>query len=485
MHTLHPHAKRGLLIEWGAWMDPDTADCIRRSMARGYIDYYVLKPWAEPDELFHRTVSEFLFEWRRTSSMGRRELTVVADPQTQRGYEVRDLLARNGVPHAFYSCDSAEGKDVLGSVERTGCRVPVVVLPDDTVLDDPSDDLLAREGYGVPTEPRDAGPFDVVIVGAGPAGLAAAVYASSEGLRALVVEQRSIGGQCTASARIRNYLGFSRGITGAELAQRAYQQAWVFGTEFLLLHEAAGLRPAPNGHVVTIADLEGSELELETRSVVLASGVRYRRLSVPGIERFEGNGVFYGASRSDAQQHAGKDVFLVGGANSAGQAAVLLSRYARSVTMLVRRPTLAETMSQYLQDEIAAADTIRVLTSTEVAAVEGETGLERLSLQGPDGETTHDADALFLFLGGQPETEWLPAEVERDRHGFVVTGAGGRAYETSQPGVFAVGDVRAGSTKRVAAGVGEGSVVIAQVHAYLEEQVGLAAEGAVGATAGA
>jgi thioredoxin reductase (NADPH) len=468
IHVLHPHAKRGLLIEWGAWADSDTADCIRRAMARGYIDYYVLKPWAEPDELFHRTVAEFLFEWRRAGALGRRELTVVADPQTQRGYEVRDLLARNGVPHAFYSCDSEEGRTVLGSFDRAGCRVPVVVLPDDTVLDDPSDDLLAREGYGVPTEPRDAGPFDVLIVGAGPAGLAAAVYASSEGLRALVVEQRSIGGQCTASARIRNYLGFSRGITGAELAQRAYQQAWVFGTEFLLLHEAVSLEPSATSFVLTIADSSGAEHELETRSVVLASGVRYRRLGVPGIDRFEGNGVFYGASRSDAQQHAGKDVFLVGGANSAGQAAVLLSRYARTVTMLVRRPDLSETMSQYLQDELAATDNIRVLTSTEVAGFEGEDRLERLVLRGPEGDSAVAADALFLFLGGRPSTEWLPTEVERDGHGFVATGTGDRSYETSVPGVFAVGDVRAGSTKRVAAAVGEGSVVIAQVHAYLD-----------------
>jgi thioredoxin reductase (NADPH) len=348
--------------------------------------------------------------------------------------------------------------------------VPVVVLPDDTVLDDPSDDLLAREGYGVPTQPRDSGPFDVVIIGAGPAGLAAAVYASSEGLRALVVEQRSIGGQCTASARIRNYLGFSRGITGAELAQRAYQQAWVFGAEFLLLHEAASLRPSERGHVVTIADAEGVEHELEARAVVLASGVRYRRLGVPGIDRLEGNGVFYGASRSDAQQHAGKDVFLVGGANSAGQAAILLSRYARTVTMLVRRPGLSETMSQYLQDELAATENIRVLTSTEAAGFEGADRLERLVLRGPEGDSAVAADALFLFLGGRPSTEWLPTEVERDGHGFVVTGTGGRSYETSVPGVFAVGDVRAGSTKRVAAAVGEGSVVIAQVHSYLDAQ---------------
>jgi thioredoxin reductase (NADPH) len=215
---LHPHAKRGLLIEFGAWGDVETADVVRRAMALGHIDYYVLKPWAEPDELFHRTVSEFLFEWHRASARGRREITVVADPHSQRGYEIRNLLARNGVPHVFHSCDSPEGLSILGWCERPGVREPVVVLPDDTVLDDPTDEVLAREGYRVPTELRGDRMYDVVIVGAGPAGLAAAVYASSEGLRALVVERESIGGQSTSSARIRNYLGFSRGVTGAELA---------------------------------------------------------------------------------------------------------------------------------------------------------------------------------------------------------------------------------------------------------------------------
>ena len=467
VHELHPHAKRGLLIEWGGWTDPETADCIRDAMACGYIDYYVLKPWTEPDELFHRTVSEFLFEWRRASALGRRELTVVADPSSSRCYEIRNLLARNGVPHVFFSCDSDEGRAILSQCDRVDARRPIVLLPDDSVLDNPTDEVLAREGYRVPMELREHGRFDVAIVGAGPAGLAAAVYASSEGLRAVVVERESIGGQSTSSARIRNYLGFSRGVTGGELAQRAYQQAWVFGTEFLLLRGVEEMQAADDGYVLRISD----GTAIEARSVVLAMGVVYRRLEIPGLEELTGSGVYYGASRSDAQLYTGGDVYVVGGANSAGQAAVLLSRYASTVTLLVRGPALSATMSRYLIDEIDSIENIRVLCSTEVVGVEGESRLESLTLRNGDGvESTVSADALFLLIGAAPDTGWLPEQI-RDERGFVLTGGGEHLFETSLPGVFAVGDVRAGSVKRVASAVGEGSVVIQQVHAYLDDRV--------------
>jgi thioredoxin reductase (NADPH) len=463
VHDLFPNAKRGLLIEWGGWADDATARVIRSAMACGHIDYYVLKPWGLPDELFHRTVADFLFEWNRASGRGRRELTVIADPNSQRGYEIRNLLARNGVPHVFHSCFSEEGLRILGWCQRDG-DYPVVVLPDDTILDDPSNEILAREGYRVPTELRGDGSYDVVIVGAGPAGLAAAVYASSEGLRALVVEKESIGGQSTASARIRNYLGFSRGITGAELAQRAYQQAWVFGTDFLLLNEVTGLTPGENRHVLALK----SGRTIDAQTVVLATGVTYRRLGIEALEDLVGAGVFYGASRSDAQLYTGRDVFVVGGANSAGQAAVLLSRYARHVTLLVRGPTLSTTMSRYLIDEIDSADNVDVLLATQVVDGGGEGRLERLVLRGPDGERTVPADALFLLIGADPHTEWLPSAIERDERGFIMTGDGHHAYETSVAGIFAIGDVRAASVKRVASAVGEGSVVIQQVHQYLE-----------------
>jgi thioredoxin reductase (NADPH) len=465
VHDLHPHAKRGLLIPWGGWADEETADAIRTAMAVGHIDYYVLKPWSVPDELFHRIVSEFLQEWRRANAPGRREITVVADPWSQRGYELRNLLARNGVPHAFHACDSEEGEELLRACGHGGSSKPVVLLPDGALLVDPHPSDLAKHGYRVPTDLTDSDRFDVVVVGAGPAGLAAAVYASSEGLRALVVEHESIGGQAGSSARIRNYLGFSRGVTGAELAQRAYQQAWVFGTTFLLMRRVTGLRGGDEGYVVSIADGP----DIESRSVVLATGVSYRRLGIPALERLMGTGVFHGASPSDAQQFTGGRVFVIGGGNSAGQAAVYLSRYAAEVTLLVRGATLAATMSQYLLHEIESRGNVEIRVSTEVVDGAGDGRLEQLVVRDQAGETTTvDADALFVLIGAQPHTDWLPAEIVRDEYGFVVTGAGEHMFETSVPGVFAIGDVRSGSVKRVASAVGEGSVVIQQVHRYLE-----------------
>jgi thioredoxin reductase (NADPH) len=462
---LHPHAKRALLIPWGGWADDDTAQAIREAMTCGHIDYYVLKPWTSPDELFHRLVSEFLQEWRR-STEGRLELTVVADPLSRKGYELRNVLARHGVPHAFFASDSDEARELLRTCGQTSSPEPVVVLPDDSVLVDPSREDLAAHGYHVPTALDDPGTFDVLIVGAGPAGLAAAVYASSEGLRALVVEHESIGGQAGSSARIRNYLGFQRGVSGRDLATRAYQQAWVFGTEFVVLREVTGLRSSPAGHVATISD----GTEIDARSVILAMGVEYRRLGIPALEALAGTGVFYGASPSEARQFSGGHVFVVGGANSAGQAAVHLSRYAASVTLVHRGASLEAGMSRYLIDEIRSKPNVEVRLTTEVVDGEGETRLERITLRDGLGKLeTVPADALFILIGAQPRTGWLPDEIDRDDHGFVITGNGERMYETSVAGVFAIGDVRAGSVKRVASAVGEGSVVIQQVHRYLEE----------------
>ena len=292
VHELHPHAKRALLIPWGGWADEETADAIRNAMALGHIDYYALKPWSTPDELFHRLVSEFLQEWRRQNAPGRRELTVVADPWSQRGYTLRNLLARNGVPHAFHAGDSSEGAELLRSCGQGGADVPVVILPDGSALVDPHAEDLARHGTRMPTALDQPGEFDVVIVGAGPAGLAAAVYASSEGLNALVVERESIGGQAGSSTRIRNYLGFSRGLSGAELAQRAYQQAWVFGATFLLTREVVDIEVGDAGHSMSISGAP----DVDARSVILAMGVSYKRLDVPALGPLEGIGVFYGSS---------------------------------------------------------------------------------------------------------------------------------------------------------------------------------------------
>ena len=460
VHDLHPHAKRALLIPWGGWADDETAEAIRNAMALGYIDYYAIKPFSTPDEIFHRLVSEFLQEWRRHNAPGRRELTVVADPWSPGGSALRSLLARNGVPHAFHTPDSAEGMQFLASCNQEGAEVPVVVLQDGTPLVDPRPEDLALYGTRMRTELDHPGPFDVVIVGAGPAGLAAAVYASSEGLDALVVERESIGGQAGSSTRIRNYLGFSRGLSGAELAQRAYQQAWVFGATFVLTREIESLRMGGVGFEVGIS----GGTTVEARSVILAMGVSYRRLDVPGVAELEGQGVHYGSSPSEARQFTGGDVFIVGAANSAGQAAAHLARYASSVTLVCRGSSLSR-MSEYLIHEIEGKENIHVRLGTHVVEVDGDGQLERLTLRGPEGDETVAAKGLFIMIGAEPRADWLPDEIDRDERGFVLAGP---TYETSMPGVFAIGDLRADSVKRVASAVGEGSVVVQHVHRYLD-----------------
>jgi len=461
VHAIHPHAKRALLIPWGGWGDEETAEAIRRAMALGHIDYYVLRPTNPPDELFHRIVSEFLHEWTRANAPGLREIALVADPWSPRGYELRNLLARNGVPHSFHPSDSAEGHRALEEAGLDAAQCPIVLLPGGRALVDPSNEELAR-GYGVTTELEDTTDvFDLAIVGAGPAGLAAAVYASSEGLETLVVEREAIGGQAGSSARIRNYLGFARGISGAELAQRAYQQAWVFGTTFLLMREVNKLRRVDGQHVLSIT--QGPEIV--ARAVMLAGGVSYRRLGIEELDELTGSGVFYGASPTDGQQFSDGRVFVVGAGNSAGQAAVHLSRYASRVTIVCRKTDLTQSMSEYLIHEVAARPNVDVRLSTRVVGGGGEGRLEELELDVGGEATTVPADALFVLIGAEPRTAWLPPEVERDDHGFVVTGTD---FASSVPGVFAIGDVRSQSVKRVASAVGEGSVAIQHVHRYLD-----------------
>jgi len=493
--SLHPSAKRGLLIEWGGWGDPDTAGAIFEAMALGRIDYYVLKPQRSPDELFHRTIAEFLFEWARAEVPVEGEIEMVAEPGSPRTHELHDLLGRNGVPYACHTPKSEAGRELLAAAGRDDASLPVARVRGGRILVDPSKVDLAA-AFGVSTDLGEEREFDVVIVGAGPAGLAAAVYASSEGMRALVVEREAIGGQAGSSSLIRNYLGFSRGVSGAELAQRAYQQAWVFGTSFVLMRDALELVPGERSHTLRI---DGCA-EVEAAAVILALGVSYRRLDVPGMAELEGTGVFYGASAAEAKALAGRRAFVVGGGNSAGQAAMHLSRYAERVTLVVRGASLAASMSSYLRETIEAADNIEVMLGTEVVATEGAGRLERVGLRDREsGETRAlDADALFVMIGARPGTEWLPAEVARDEWGYLLTGRDVESQsrfdrhidgengtgpepqmlETSLPGVFAVGDVRHGAVKRVASAVGEGSVVIQQVHQRLEALAG--AESRVG-----
>jgi thioredoxin reductase (NADPH) len=478
VRTLFPRAKRGLLIAWGEWANEETAQAVRESMALARIDYYVLKPWTSPDEYLHRLVSELLLEWRRSDPAARREVTVVADLEAPRTHEIRNLLARSGVPHVVLPTDSPEGRSVLAENGRVRATHPVVCAIDGTVLDDPSDTELARHGFRVPTE-LERFDFDVVVAGAGPAGLAAAVYATSEGLATLVVEPASIGGQAGWSSRIRNYLGFPRGLSGGELMQRAYQQAWVFGTHFVLTRSVDGLTPRDHRYVLPVSAEKGGEsMEVTASCVVLAMGVEYRQLDVPALDRFRNAGVFYGSSPADAQVFTGQRVVIVGAGNSAGQAAAHLSRYAEQVTIVCRGGELSKTMSQYLRHEIDAHDNIVVRLGTQVVDAEGDDRLERVALQSSEGVAWESAQALFVLIGARARADWLGPEVARDRAGFVLTddALGGAwtldrpplIFETSLPGVFAVGDVRSGSVKRVAAAVGEGSVVVQQVHRYLE-----------------
>ncbi|MGR2753731.1 FAD-dependent oxidoreductase [Agromyces arachidis] len=474
-----PDVRRGRLIEWGQWGDPGVREEILALMAAGELEYYVIRPWHSPDEYFHRTITEFLLEWERSIGVRPREVTVIGRSGLARTHELRSLLARGGVPHDWLEPTDPRAGERL---ERAGIRevpeVPVVVMLDGRALVDPGNAELAA-AYGLDTSVDADGTADLVVVGAGPAGLAAAVYAASEGLDVLVVERESIGGQAGSSSLIRNYLGFSRGISGSELAQRAYQQAWVFGARFAHAREVVGLEREGDGFTVRIAP----DLSVRCRSVVLATGVSYRRLGVPELEGFEGAGVFYGASAIEAQGMAGKRVFVVGGGNSAGQAALHLARYAESVTLLVRGTSLAASMSQYLIDQLAAQG-VAVRSRVEVVGGGGEGALERVVLRDRDtGDTTEEAcGGLFVLIGAAPRTGWLPPDVLRDRWGYVLTGAdvieeGGRRawplerepapHETSLPGVFAVGDARRGSVKRVASAVGEGSVVVSSVHSHL------------------
>ena len=476
----HPRAKRALLIEWGGWGDPRTAEAIVRAMALGHIDYYALKPTRSPDELFNRTVAEYLHEWGRSAASDVAEVTLVGERRLPRVHELRDLLTRTGVPHAFCEADTDEGRAILERAGQSGVSSPVVTLWDGRVLVNPSNSEMAS-AYGIQTELAAGTKVDVAVVGAGPAGLAAAVYASSEGLSTLVVERESIGGQAGTTSLIRNYLGFPRGVSGADLAQRAYQQAWVFGTEMLLVREVSAVRAEAGGHVLTVSG--GGEVE--AKAVVLAMGVAYRTIDTPGLQELVGAGVYYGAATSEARGLAGGRVFVVGGGNSAGQAAVHLARAGANVRLVVRSPSLATSMSSYLSHEIDATESIHIDYETSVVGGGGEGGLEWLVLaDGTGAESRVDAEALFILIGARPHSDWLGSAIARDQGGYVLTGTEltedppgaelwqlDRApypFESSAPGVFAVGDLRHGAVKRVAAAVGQGSVVVSQVHEYLE-----------------
>jgi thioredoxin reductase (NADPH) len=471
VRRIHPHAKRVLLVGWSEQGNPATSEAI----AHGGIDHYLVRPSAPPDELFHSGVSSFLLDWANARRTAPHTVHIIGESWSGRAYELREVLGRCALPHSFCLADSPEGRGLLATA-GTEPRLPLLLFPDGTVLSNPSDMDVARAA-GTTIDPQGLD-FELVIVGGGPAGLSAAVYGASEGLRTLVIDSGGVGGQATSSSSIRNYLGFPRGVSGGALARRAYEQAMVFGAQFAFMQTVTHLRRDGDSLILDLS--HGGRVT--ARAVILAMGARYRRLGIPALEELVGAGVYYGAAASEAQMTAGRDVYIVGGANSAGQAAVYLAQYARRVSVLVRAATLSAGMSHYLVRQIEATPNVRVLTSTEIVDGGGDGWLDHLVLrdhkQGPELETV-PADALFLLIGAHPHTSWLPPQIERDADGFIVTGADLRpdqaralgrapyAFETSMPGVLAVGDVRYGSVRRVASAVGGGSIAIQVVHRLL------------------
>jgi thioredoxin reductase (NADPH) len=455
-------------------------------MALGMIDAYLPAPAAERDEGFHRAVAELLEEWAHGAAPALPAVRIIGQERSARAHELRDLLARNSIPYVFHSAGSDDGQWWLQQAGQDGSALPVLVMYTGEVLVDPPNERLAA-AFGLASLP--AGTVDVAIVGAGPAGLSAAVYAASEGLSTLLLEREAIGGQAGSSSLIRNYLGFPRGISGTGLASRAFEQAWSFGAIPTMAGPVTALQPAADGFTLRLAD--GGESH--ARSVLIATGVSYRRLDAPGLDSLLGAGVFYGATASESGAFAGEHVFVAGGANSAGQAAVNLARYAQQVTIVIRGDSLAARMSQYLIDQITATANIDVRTRTHITAAGGTGKLETLTLT--NTKTGHaqtvPASALVVLIGAVPHTDWLPPHIGRDEHGFVVTGSdladvGNPAaswtlprpplpLETSLPGVFAAGDVRHGSVKRVASAVGEGSIAATQVTQYLQKHAQMSA----------
>ena len=442
------------------------------------LDYYLLKPWDPPEERLFPVVDDLLDDWRRANPEHTQEVRVIGHRWSESSHDLKTFLARNHVDYHWYDVErDPDAARYLESAAATAEDLPLVLVPDHDPLKAP---LLPDVADALGLRTRAEQPlYDLCIVGGGPAGLAAAVYAASEGLSTVVVEREAPGGQAGQSAAIENYLGFPKGLTGDDLTQRALAQASRFGAEMVLARDVVGFEV--RGPVRAVL-LEGGG-EIEARAVIVATGVSYRRLEAPGLAELTGRGVYYGAMASEARFFADEEVYIVGGANSAGQAALNLSRYAKRVVVLVRGPSLASTMSRYLVERITSAPNVEVRCGTEVAEAAGDGHLEALTLRDRGTGATEQVrtSALFVFIGAAPRTDWLGGEVVRDQHGFVVTGrdvetvAPGRwkldrpafALESSVPGVFAAGDVRLDSMKRVASAVGEGGMAVYAVHRYL------------------
>ena len=477
-HLLHPGASRVLLVAMDRYHTriPFTElATLQRATALGRIDFSVVKGWVTPEEWLYPQVQEALSAW--TMAHGPRHVVyrIVGEQWSSRSHTLRDVLTRNGVPFEFHPADSQSGRRLIRDFGIDVQRLPAAIRHDGSVLQDPGFAELAA-AHGITTRPSSE-VYDLAILGAGPAGLAAAVNGASEGLRTLVVEPWSIGGQAGSSSMIRNYLGFPRGIGGAQLAHRAWEQAVLFGAEFVFMQRGVGLGARGDQRLIALSEGDTAA----GRAVLIAAGVTYRRLGIPALDRLVGMGVFYGAAGAEAPAMAGEEVYVVGGANSAGQAALHLAGFAAHVTLLVREDSLAVGMSDYLITQLEATPNVEVRLRTRVVDGHGEARLEALTVE--DVRTGQreqiKATAVFVLIGAEPRTGWLRDVLQLDDHGFILTGRDlprpawplQRAplpFETSLPGVFAAGDVRYGSVKRVAGAAGEGAVAVGSVHQYLQ-----------------
>jgi thioredoxin reductase (NADPH) len=474
---IFPDAKRVLLTAYS-----DTEAAIK-AINDVQLDYYLMKPWDPPSEKLYPVISELLDEWQvgyRPDFMG---IRVVGYQYSPKSHNLKDFLAGNLFPYQWLDIDqNAKAQEMLDLHELGHKDLPVVFFEDGSFLKDPSVQEVASKVGLNPQAQSDL--YDVVIIGAGPAGLAAAVYGGSEGLKTLLIEKRAPGGQAGTSSRIENYLGFPNGLSGSELTRRAISQAQRFGIEFLSPQEVINIKVDSHYKILTLAD----KSTVNTKSVIITTGVDYRRLAARGVDNFTGAGVYYGAATTEAQAVSGKKVYVVGGGNSAGQGAVYLSKFAEKVTILIRKEDLTSTMSSYLIDQIDGISNIEVQGCREVVEACGEGRLEKLVIQNLEDESTYEvpADALFIFIGARPFTDWLaPQDILRDDKGFIETGKELFRFdnfkrvwkldrepfllETCQPGIFAAGDVRSGAMNRVASAVGEGAMAIKFVHEYLAE----------------
>jgi thioredoxin reductase (NADPH) len=484
-YGFHPAAKRAVVVTWG---DFASAPTVFQAIARGYAELLIIRPERSRDEEFHGAITDALDDWHLAQGVGFEAVRLIGEVGDERTYVLRDSLSRNHIPAVFHPVESEIAQRTLESLNLRSPALPVMVLQftaPPIVLENPSD-LEIAQAIGVTRPPPADKVFDVVVVGAGPSGLATAVYASSEGLSTMVVEGEAVGGQAGTSSLIRNYPGFSRGVSGAHLAYRSFHQAWTLGTDFLFLRKVERL--GEDGRLYTVSISDGTVVRC--RSVVVATGVEYRRLGIPELEDLVGRGVFYGATVSEAPSMAGKHVCVVGGGNSAGQAALHLAKYAKKVTLLVRGPTLSVSMSEYLIAQLEATRNVAIRYSSMIVGARDQDGFlaavkvtaSGAADAGPGEEI--EAGGLFVLIGSVPRTSWLPDSVERDPAGFLLTGIRREgsgdapstrpprpplALETSMPGVFAIGDVRAGSIKRVATAVGDGATVVSMLHTYLAE----------------